>query len=158
MPKNVSAQIVCPSSKNLGFRWKKASLGVHSLWFSSSLKCHGNLGSRLPNDGFIWLVVILELWNFQDKLLFDRRFEWRGQIWPSVLFFFHVSCTRTYGSLTKMKNSIQFNGNLEPKLPWHFVAFSEYVNFNLTTFFLESSVINKWQKSTNGISGYILEL
>ena len=48
--------------------------------FVNEVKCHEHLWARLPNDGFIWLVVNLESWNFQDKLLFDRRFEWQSQI------------------------------------------------------------------------------
>ena len=29
--------------------------------------------------------------------------------------------------------------------------------YNLTTFLFQSSVINKWQKSANGIPGYVLD-
>ena len=34
----------------------------------------------LMNHRFIWLMVNIDLWNFQQKLLFARRFEWRVQI------------------------------------------------------------------------------
>ena len=63
---------------------------LETAWYSSGdlvVKCHPHLGARLANDGFIWLVVDLDLWNFQDKLLFDRRFEWQGQIFIYFIFW-----------------------------------------------------------------------
>ena len=48
------------------------------------IKCHAHLGSRLPNDGSIQLVVDHCLWNLEFKQLFSRAFEWGCQIWSNL--------------------------------------------------------------------------
>ena len=77
IPQNVSAQIVCQSPKTLGFRWKKVSLGVHSLWSpiycSHHRKCIYTITFLVVSRTFMTNTAVSPICQYLIQLLFVEK-------------------------------------------------------------------------------------
>ena len=68
------------------FEHSNSILKLHDPKKFEFWKCHGNLLARLPNVGFIRLVVGRFTWNFGSSFVFSRPSNLRGQILPNMIF------------------------------------------------------------------------